>query len=67
MATKKGADGPSNFQSSANFRWVCAPAGLMTSAAAVAAASIPKSLILFMFDAPCEAGGLAACVASGGI
>jgi hypothetical protein len=33
--------------------------GLAVSAAAAAAASMPKSLILSMFDAPCEAGRLA--------
>src|SRR5215467_1465992 len=56
MATKQGADGPSNFQSRANFTSVCAQTGLTVSAAAAAPASMPKSLILSMFDAPCEAG-----------
>src|SRR5262245_66664630 len=40
----------------ANFPSVCAQTGLTVRAAAAAPASIPKSLVLFMFDAPCEAG-----------
>src|SRR5262249_52524549 len=50
------AEGPSNFQSRANFTSDCAQTGLTVSAAAAAPTSIPKSLVLFMFDAPCEAG-----------
>src|SRR5258707_15778354 len=60
MARKEGAEAPRNFQSRENSTWVCAPPGFPTTAAAPTAASSPKSLILFMFEAPCEAGSTGA-------
>src|SRR5258707_7362685 len=55
-----GAEVPSNSGPRENFTCVCAPTGLATTAAAPTAASSPKSLILFMSEAPCEAGSTGA-------
>src|SRR3989441_4043625 len=49
MATKYGADGPSNFQSRANFTSVCATAGPAMTATATVAAT-PRILIACMFS-----------------